>query len=86
MKAPRARGVGVTDASTPGLEAVLDLERPTLVRVDAEGPIGKPVGSEGLAMKGLQLPRLLCGTLQNAEDAPLQEPPAPMAHASRQAL
>lgn len=78
--------MGVTDASTAGFEAVLDLKRPTLVRVDAEGSIGKPGGSEGLAAKGLQLPRLLCGTLQNPENAPLQEPPAPMAHASRQAL
>lgn len=45
MKAPRARGVDVTDASTAGFEAVLDLKRPTLVRVDAEGPIGKPGAS-----------------------------------------
>jgi hypothetical protein len=45
MKAPRTRGIGVTDGSTAGFEATLDLKQPTLVRVDAVGPIGKPGAS-----------------------------------------
>ena len=42
MKTPRARGMGLTDPSAAGFEAVLDLKQPTLVRVDAVGPVGKP--------------------------------------------
>lgn len=42
MKAPRTRGMSLTDPSAAGFEAVLDLDRPTLVRVDAVGPVGKP--------------------------------------------
>ena len=42
MKTPRTRGMSLTDASTAGFEAVLDLKQPTLVRVDAVGPMGKP--------------------------------------------
>ena len=42
MKAPRTRGMGLTDPSAAGFEAVLDLKKPTLVRVDAVGPVGKP--------------------------------------------
>lgn len=42
MRAPRTRGDGVTDAATAGFEAVLDLKAPTLVRAEAEGPMGKP--------------------------------------------
>jgi hypothetical protein len=42
MKAPRARGVEVTDKDTAEFQATLDLKQPTLVRADAEGPVGKP--------------------------------------------
>ena len=42
MKTPRTRGLGLTDPSAAGFEAVLDLKKPTLVRADAVGPVGKP--------------------------------------------
>jgi hypothetical protein len=42
MKTPRTRGLGLTDSSAAGFESVLDLKQPTLVRVDAVGPVGKP--------------------------------------------
>ncbi len=42
MKTPRTRGMGLTDPSAAGFEALLDLKQPTLVRVDAVGPVGKP--------------------------------------------
>lgn len=42
MKTPRTRGMSLTDSSAAGFEAVLDLKKPTLVRVDAVGPVGKP--------------------------------------------
>ena len=42
MKTPRTRGMGLTDPSAAGFEAVLDLKKPTLVRADAVGPVGKP--------------------------------------------
>ncbi len=45
MKTPRVRGAPVTDAGAAGFEAILDLKEPTLVRVDAEGPVGKPGAS-----------------------------------------
>lgn len=34
--------MGLTDPSAAGFEAVLDLKKPTLVRADAVGPVGKP--------------------------------------------
>ncbi len=42
MKTPRTRGVGLADPSAAGFEAVIDLTQPTLVRVDAVGPAGRP--------------------------------------------
>lgn len=45
MKTPRVRGVQVTDGDTAGFDAVLDLTKPTLVRADAEGPVGKPASA-----------------------------------------
>lgn len=45
MKTPRVRGSQVSDAGTAGFDAVLDLTKPTLVRADAEGPMGKPESS-----------------------------------------
>lgn len=42
MKAPRVRGAQLADSDTAGFEATLDLVRPTLVRIDALGPLGKP--------------------------------------------
>ena len=41
MKGPQ-RGVVLSDAQTAGFEAVLDLDKPTLVEAEAEGPMGKP--------------------------------------------
>lgn len=45
MKAPRVRGVPVADGDAAGFDAVLDIDRPTLVRADAEGPMGKPASA-----------------------------------------
>ena len=45
MKTPRVRGAPISDVDTAGFEAVLDIKEPTLVRVDAEGPVGKPGAS-----------------------------------------
>uniref|UniRef100_B0SWG8 DUF4198 domain-containing protein n=1 Tax=Caulobacter sp. (strain K31) TaxID=366602 RepID=B0SWG8_CAUSK len=45
MRTPRARGDSMTDGATAGFEAVLDLKRPTLVRAEAAGPVGKPGSS-----------------------------------------
>ncbi len=45
MKTPRVRGSQVSDAAAAGFDAVLDLTEPTLVRADAEGPVGKPASS-----------------------------------------
>lgn len=45
MKTPRTRGMNLADPSTAGFEAVLDLKQPTLVRVEAVGPFGKPGAS-----------------------------------------
>jgi hypothetical protein len=42
MKTPRTRGMSLADPSAAGFEAILDLKQPTLVRVDAVGPVGKP--------------------------------------------
>ncbi|MGA0599413.1 hypothetical protein ACO2Q3_01765 [Caulobacter sp. KR2-114] len=42
MKTPVARGDHLADGSTAGFDAVLDLDRPTLVRAEATGPIGRP--------------------------------------------
>lgn len=45
MKAPHVRGAQLSDPGAAGFEAVLDLTAPTLVRADAEGPMGKPASS-----------------------------------------
>ena len=45
VKAPRLRGAQISDAETAGFDAVVDIAEPTLVRVDAVGPIGKPASS-----------------------------------------
>lgn len=42
MQTPRQLGQGLADDATAGYEAVLDLKEPTLVRVDARGPLGAP--------------------------------------------
>jgi hypothetical protein len=42
MKTPRTRGMALADPSAAGFEAILDLKQPTLVRVDAVGPVSKP--------------------------------------------
>lgn len=41
MKTPRVRGQAISDAATAGFEAVLDLDRPTLVEAEGVGPAGK---------------------------------------------
>lgn len=45
MKQPRLRGANVTNADTAGFDAVLDITQPTLVRAEAEGPVGKPASA-----------------------------------------
>ena len=45
MKTPRTRGMSLADPSAAGFEAILDLKQPTLVRVEAVGPVGKPGAS-----------------------------------------
>ena len=45
MKAPRTRGAPIAGGDTAGFDAVLDIARPTLVSVEAFGPIGKPAAS-----------------------------------------
>ena len=45
MKAPRVRGVDVSDRETAGFLTTLDLKQPTLVHAEAEGPVGKPAAS-----------------------------------------
>ena len=42
MRQPRVRGARISDASSAGFRATLDLDRPTLVRAEATGPVGKP--------------------------------------------
>lgn len=42
MKAPRHRGMVLSDAQTAGFDAVIDIAHPTLVEVDARGPMGQP--------------------------------------------
>jgi hypothetical protein len=45
VKAPRVRGGQISDKDTAGFDAVLDITEPTLVRVEAVGPVGKPAAS-----------------------------------------
>lgn len=42
MKTPHSRGAAISNADTAGFDAVLDIASPTLVRAEAEGPVGKP--------------------------------------------
>ena len=42
MTQPQARGADITDAATAGYDAVIDIARPTLVEVEARGPLGFP--------------------------------------------
>lgn len=42
MVAPRQRGAGISTPEAAGYRTTLDLERPTLVKVEAVGPLGKP--------------------------------------------
>jgi hypothetical protein len=42
MKTPIARGAPLADAATAGFDAVIDIDRPTLVRAEARGPMGRP--------------------------------------------
>ncbi|WP_426009975.1 hypothetical protein [Caulobacter sp. DWR2-3-1b2] len=45
MKTPRTRGMSIAGPSSAGFEAVLDLKQPTLGRVEAVGPVGKPAAA-----------------------------------------
>lgn len=42
MVAPRQRGVAISTPETAAFRTTLDLDRPTLVKVEAVGPLGKP--------------------------------------------
>lgn len=42
MNDPLVRGAQITDASTAGFEAKLDLSEPTFVTVEVSGPMGQP--------------------------------------------
>ena len=42
MKTPHERGAPLAIGDTAGFDAVLDLKAPTLVRAEAEGPMGRP--------------------------------------------
>jgi hypothetical protein len=45
MQTAHARGHAISDAETAGYDAVIDIEAPTLVRVDARGPMGAPAAA-----------------------------------------
>lgn len=45
MKTPRVRDSQVADPETAGFDATLNISEPTLVRIEAEGPAGKPAAS-----------------------------------------
>lgn len=45
MQTAHGRGQAISDAETAGYDALLDIEEPTLVRVDARGPIGAPAAA-----------------------------------------
>ena len=45
VRRPRERGMAVTAADTAGFDAVLDISKPTLVRAEAVGPVGKPASA-----------------------------------------
>lgn len=49
MKKPRERGAPLADGDTAGFDAVLDIAKPTLVDVEASGPVGKPASSINVA-------------------------------------
>lgn len=42
MRTPQVRGGRLTDPSTAGFDAVIDIDAPTLVQAEAVGPAGKP--------------------------------------------
>jgi hypothetical protein len=57
MKKPRVRGATVFDTpGTSGFLAVLNLERPTVVEVTAEGPLGNPQATERASKTLLLVP------------------------------
>ena len=45
MKTPLQRGQVLSDAKTAGFAATLDLTQPTLIRLEARGPLGKPAAA-----------------------------------------
>ena len=45
MKSPKARGATLSDAQTAGFDAMIDIARPTLVEVEAHGPMGQPAAA-----------------------------------------
>ena len=56
MQTPRSRGQPLADAATAGFEGVLDLAEPTLVRVDARGPLGVPASTISVSTTLWMLP------------------------------
>jgi hypothetical protein len=42
MKTPQQRGAQISSAAAAGFEATLDIDKPTLIRAEAYGPMGKP--------------------------------------------
>jgi hypothetical protein len=56
MKQPRLRGAAITNTDTAGFDAVLDISSPTLVRAEAEGPVGKPASAIKIASSLLVVP------------------------------
>lgn len=56
MKQPRLRGAAITNADTAGFDAVLDISNPTLVRAEAEGPVGKPASAIKVSSSLLVVP------------------------------
>ncbi len=56
MRAPKTRNQTLSEGKTAGFDAVIDIDRPTLVRVDATGPIGKPASAISVASSLWVLP------------------------------
>jgi hypothetical protein len=53
---PRIRGAALAGDDVAGFTATLDLDRPTLVRAEAYGPVGKPAGAINVSSSMWLLP------------------------------
>lgn len=56
MRTPHSRGAALADAKTAGFEAVIEIDRPTLVRAEAVGPAGKPASAVTVSSSQWVLP------------------------------